>query len=141
MPSSDTEAVVSGVHRRVLDEEALSSILPALDKAASDRAFVDILLGSGNPRMVRLAIDRYRDQLGIGGLINLLDNGDPSVRISAVRALKDVNEIAILKVKLWVALRKGRHERRKFLIQDCRSGEFGTGEMGDRHGESCSGRW
>jgi serine/threonine-protein kinase len=83
-----------------LNETTLQSVLPALDKAASDRSFVEILLGSGNPRIVRLAIDRYRDQLGIAGLINLLDNGDPSVRISAVRSLKDVNEIAILKVIL-----------------------------------------
>lgn len=84
----------------VLGEEALKGSEAVFDKAAKDRSFVDLLLHSPDPRLVRLAIDRYRDQLGIGGLVNLLDNGDPEVRMTAVRSLKDVNEIAVLKIIL-----------------------------------------
>ncbi|NDC39595.1 MAG: HEAT repeat domain-containing protein, partial [Proteobacteria bacterium] len=82
----------------VLGDSALTEALPALDKAAKDRSFIQILLESGNALLVRLAVERYRDLLGIGGLINLLDNGDPGVRLTAVKSLKDVNEIAVLKI-------------------------------------------
>jgi HEAT repeat protein len=59
-----------------------------------------MFLESKNPVLVRALVARYSGKIGIAGLMNLLSHPDEAVRITAVTSLKDVNEIAILKLIL-----------------------------------------
>jgi HEAT repeat protein len=75
----------------------LEDVFRSLDRYAEDPDFVDIMLESRHPRIARLVVKRYAGKLGLGGLINLLNNPDKEVRITAVRSLKDYNDIGALK--------------------------------------------
>lgn len=83
-----------------LGPEAIAPCFPIIDKYSKDRKFLDMFLESKNPVLVRALVARYSGKIGIAGLMNLLSHPDEAVRITAVTSLKDVNEIAILKLIL-----------------------------------------
>lgn len=78
-------------------EADLEGALVALERASAGSDLVDVLLEATHPRIARLVVKRYAGKLGLGGLINLLGNPDKEVRLTAIRALKDYNDIGALK--------------------------------------------
>lgn len=80
-----------------ISDEELAAAFDSLDLYVKDPDLLDILLESKNSRISRVVVTRYAADLGLGGLINLLKDGDKQVRTAAIKALKDFNDIGALK--------------------------------------------
>jgi hypothetical protein len=74
---------------------------------AKDQKILSALVESGHPVLVAGVVERYPDRLGLGVLLNLLENSDTAVRMTAVRSLKGYNDIGALKIII------DRYEREK----------------------------
>jgi hypothetical protein len=84
----------------LVPEAEVRSAFKSFAPHIGDRRLVNVLLGAANPLLTRILIEQYADKLGAGGLLNLLDNPDPSVRMTAITHLRPYNDIAVLKVVL-----------------------------------------
>lgn len=85
---------------KLLSDEEVVSAFESFDKAVRDSDLLDILLETNHPLIVKYVVDRYSELLGLGTLLNLLSNREPGIRIAAVRALKNFNDIGALKIIL-----------------------------------------
>ena len=81
-----------------VNEETLSKNIALLDTFVRDSDLLDILIDTNHPIVVRTVVTKYSDILGLGTLLTLLSNRDKTVRIEAVRALKDFNDLGALKI-------------------------------------------
>jgi len=87
-------------HSELCKDEDIKENFSALDPYIKDYRILNILFTSGAPRQIRLLVDKYETQLGIGRLINLLSNPDKEVRLVALGRLKglDLNRVELLKI-------------------------------------------
>ncbi len=80
-----------------VSESEFIAAFDSLDKYVKDPDLLDILLESKNTKISRMVVTRYAGNLGLGGLINLLKDNDKDVRMTAIKALKEFNDIGALK--------------------------------------------
>ncbi len=81
-----------------LSDEEVAKAFTTFDAAARDSDLLDILLETRHPVVVRMVVSKYNELLGLGTLLNLLDFPEKSVRITAVRSLREFNDIGALKL-------------------------------------------
>ncbi|MCB0330182.1 MAG: hypothetical protein KDD70_10970 [Bdellovibrionales bacterium] len=81
-----------------VSNDLIEEELKVLDSLIRDSDLLDILLDTDNPLIVSTVVTKYGNLLGLGTLLILLDSREPSVRIEAIRALKDFNDLGALKI-------------------------------------------
>jgi hypothetical protein len=82
---------------RIPDEEVRTAI-QTFDAFARDGVLIDILLESDQALVITTVLEHYRDLLSTGARIELLQHPAPEVRLAAINALKDTNDIGALKL-------------------------------------------
>jgi hypothetical protein len=82
----------------IASNEDLERVFNLFDRYVRDSDLIEILLDTDDPKILRLVVQRYDDQLGLGTLLDLLDTPDKDVRISSVKSLKNYNDIGALKL-------------------------------------------
>ena len=65
-----------------------------------DYSIFSVLLRSSNQSFLRRYLTTFHEHIPGASMVSLLSNPDPSVRIAAVRALKTVNQTAVLQVAI-----------------------------------------
>jgi hypothetical protein len=81
-----------------VEAQEIQSALDIFDRFAKDTELIGIFLETANPAIVKPVIARYRDLVGVGRLLNLLNNSDPDIRLTAIDALKDYNDVGALRL-------------------------------------------
>ncbi|MCB0340236.1 MAG: hypothetical protein KDD53_11560, partial [Bdellovibrionales bacterium] len=79
-------------------DEGIEEILQVFDRYAKDSRVIDILLESNNLALTERVIAKYRKMIGVGRLINLLVSDSKEMRLSAIEALKNENDIGALRL-------------------------------------------
>lgn|GEM_PF-1387601 len=82
----------------LVDAATIAEALRSFDQFSRDERLLDTLLNNSSSAVVKVIIERYADRLGVGGLIGLLGNPDKNVRLTALKSLKDFNDIGALKL-------------------------------------------
>lgn len=72
--------------------------LASFEKFLRDRRVLNALLDTKNTAIVKAIIEKHPSVLGLGGLLNMLESPDKTVRIAVVRELKGYNDISALKL-------------------------------------------
>jgi hypothetical protein len=84
----------------IATDQDLERVFNLFDRYVRDSDLIEILLDTDDPKILKLVIKRYDDQLGLGTLLDLLDTPDKAVRISVVKSLKKYNDLGVLKMIL-----------------------------------------
>lgn len=84
----------------VVPEKTIDELLEKLVPFVQDAKFIELFASSQDPYLSKAIIERYSENLGLGSLLKLLNNGDKQIRMRAISALKRFNEIGALKLIL-----------------------------------------
>ena len=57
-----------------------------------------ILIETDNPEIGKLVVERYATVLGPGAMLSLLKRPEPQIRLTAIKGLKGINDITVLKI-------------------------------------------
>ncbi len=90
---------VLGNLNRVPQEEAKEAFR-AFEPLLKDSRVINAMLDTKDPFITKLILERYSSSLGLGALLSMLRNDDPSVRILALQSLKNFNDVGALKLLL-----------------------------------------
>ncbi len=82
----------------ILPRTEILQAFEAFDSVAKDRDLLEIFISTNNPTVVELTIQKYAKLLSTGRLLGLLGSQEKSIRVSAIQALTDTNDIGALKM-------------------------------------------
>lgn len=85
-------------HVENYSKEELEKELGVFDKYAKDKHLIEILVGAGNPAITKFIVIKYKDLIGIGRLLLLLNDPNKEVRMIAITSLKDYNDVGALRI-------------------------------------------
>ncbi|RMD88106.1 MAG: hypothetical protein D6808_00270, partial [Candidatus Dadabacteria bacterium] len=104
--------------RDKLTDEQIQEALAPFDRYSIDKELMSILLDTNSPRFTVLVIKRYKEVIQPGDLLYLLSNGDKSVKLAAIDALKGTNNITTLRLILNKFKREKDPEVREAYIKN-----------------------
>ena len=81
-----------------LPEETRSEVLSAIDANINNQSFIDMLLDSAPPFVLRYIIDKHSGHIGPSQAYNLLANPDKQIRMVAVALLKGNNDVGAIQL-------------------------------------------
>ncbi len=84
----------------IVSEAQIKEAFETFDKYTKDSRLLDILVDTGNPVVVSLAVGKYGQMISLSRLLSLLSDPAKDVRLSAIDSLKGFNDVGALKIIL-----------------------------------------
>ncbi len=84
----------------IATEDQIKEAFQLFDKYAKDSRLLDVLVDTGNPVVVSLAVEKYGQMISLSRLLSLLSDPSKNVRLSAIESLKGFNDVGALKIIL-----------------------------------------
>lgn len=88
---------ILALHNKYSDKEIYEA-LGVFDKYARNRELMKILLQSDTPSILSTVMQKYSKVMDTSTLLGLLRHAEPKVRSEAVVAIKDTNDVGVLKI-------------------------------------------
>lgn len=82
------------------DEERVMQAFTTFDPYIKDSRILSAFMDSKEDSLVRLTVQRYAKNIGLGRRLNLLGHPDKELRMLAIKSLEGLNDIAGLKIIL-----------------------------------------
>lgn len=80
-----------------LPDEVIQATLSVFDRFFKDSDFQELVIQEGNPVLGKRMLERHGSRIDPETLLGLLEADDPALRISAIKALKETNELSVLR--------------------------------------------